>query len=458
LRIDLISITSLSPPTMRVLFLFLGLSLISLRYTYAQDSSKSFDWLRINPSESFENFDWSVLPEGVNSEMVISAVSSPYVSGKDHITFLPIEGKVYALFPCRFEVLVWMGKNWENLYNGYSSGHNCQAFFFVRNNVLYSYGKYGFWRAHSDLVYFDFQTGYWENIPTKNTPNNYAGVLPFLIENKLITILGQYINQSSGIDNGEKNGFYFDFEIGEWRSLKVHIPNQPDFTMWMNSSFDLKDFGFHSYKYQAEIGLLALDKKDLTLHFRKFDFTPIRDNSLSYSKGNEIWFFDEFSKLIHFNFEKDLKNSFTKLGSIELMTKWPKEESHLESGWKNWVIGILSIAFLGVLLSKMKKSKKLQDNEKKEVDVQVSNNDHIEDEVSILIRTILGHPIKSFEVDAFDRLLVIDTIENLDYRKVKRNRLIKSVNDHYLETYGKPLIERTRLEKDKRIVIYQVTV
>jgi len=458
LRIDLISIISLSPRTMRIFLLFLGFSLISLHFTDAQNSAKSFDWLRINPNENFENFDWSVLPEGVTKEMVTSTVSSPVISGKDHITLFPLGGKIYALFPCRFEVLVWMGNNWENLYKGYSAGNNCQAFFFVRNNVLYSYGKYGFWRAHSDLAYFDFQTGYWENVPAKNTPNNYAGVIPFLIGDKLITLMGQFINQSSGIDRIEKNGFYFDFNKGEWFPLKVEIPNQPDDSLWMYPSFDLKDFGIHPYKYLAEIGLLVLDKRDLKLHFRKMDHTPIGNQSLSYSKAkdNEIWFYSKDSKLMHFNFEKDLKTSFSKIGSIDLMTEWPIEESHLESNWKNWAIGILAIAFLGVLLSKIRKRKNPIDVEEKELEVKESANDQIDEEVSLVIRNLLEHPIKSFEVDAFDRLLGIDTIENLDYRRVKRNRLIKSMNDHYLETYGKPLLERTRLEQDKRIVIYHV--
>lgn len=442
---------------MRVLILFLGLSLISLHFTVAQNSAKSFDWVKVNPSEKFEEFDWSVLPKGITKEMVLSVVSSPYVSGKDPITILPVADKFYALLPCRFEVLVWRGEEWENLYKGYTAGFNCQAFFFVRNDVLYSYGKYGFWRAHSELVYFDFQSGYWENVKAKNAPNNYAGVLPFVIENKLVTIMGQYINQSASIDDVEKNGFYFDFETREWIPLKVKIPNQPDFSMWMNPTFDLADFGLNSYKYQAEIGLLALDKKDLTLHFRKFDYTPVRDYSFSYSKGNEAWFFDKSSNLIYFDFDQDLKTSFSKLGEIELMTEWPKEEVKSENDWKNWAIGILAIAFLSVLLLKSKNKKGLSDNEEKELEVQEYNNDPIDEEVSLVIRTLSKHPIKSFEVDAFDRLLGIDTLENLDYRRVKRNRLIKSVNDHYLEINGKTLIERTRLEQDKRIVIYQVT-
>jgi len=441
---------------MRVLLLFLGLSLISLHFTVAQNSAKSFDWVKVNPNEKFEEFDWSVLPRGITKEMVLSVVSSPYVSGKDPITILPVTDKIYALLPCRFEVLVWRGEEWENLYKGYTAGFNCQAFFFIYNDVLYSYGKYGFWRAHSELSYFDFQSGYWENVKAKNTPNNYAGVIPFLIENKLVTIMGQYINQSSGIDDFEKNGFYFDFETGEWIPLKVNIPNQPDFSMWMNPSFDLGDFGIHSYKYQAEIGLLALDKKDLTLHFRKFDYTPVRDYSFSYSKGNEAWFYDKSSNLIYFDLDKDLKSSFSKLGDIELVKDWTEAEVSPESGWKNWVIGILAIAFLSVLLLRSKYRKGISDNEDKELEVQESNIDQIDEEVSIVIRTLLEHPIKSFEVDAFDRIIGIDTIENLDYRRVKRNRLIKLLNDQYLEAYGKPFIERTRLDQDKRIVIYQV--
>ena len=56
-----------------------------------------------------------MLPKGITKEMVLSVVSSPYVSGKDPITILPVADKFYALLPCRFEVLVWRGEEWENL-------------------------------------------------------------------------------------------------------------------------------------------------------------------------------------------------------------------------------------------------------------------------------------------------------------------------------------------------------
>ena len=435
-----------------VLTFFVG----TIQNSFANDSS--FDWVKINPSEKFEDFDWSVLPKGITKEMVLSVVSSPYVSGKDPITFLPIADKIYALLPCRFEVLVWRGEEWENLYKGYTAGFNCQAFFFVRNDVLYSYGKYGFWRAHSELVYFDFQSGYWENVKAKNTPIDYAGVLPFLIENKLVTIMGQYINQSAGIDDVEKNGFYFDFETGEWIPLKVKIPNQPDFSMWMNPTFDLRDFGFHSYKYQAEVGLVALNKKNLTLSFRKFDYTPVRDHTFSYSKGNKAWFFDKSSNLIYFDFENDLKTSFVPLGNIELLKEWPLAESSTGLDWKSWLIGflVITLGFLNFNRLKSKKNVIIENEPINQLEEQQLDTEEIEQEVSLLIRLLSDQVNKSFEVEAFDHLLGIHTLDNLDYRRVKRNRLIKAVNESYIETFGKVLIERTRSGSDKRIIYYRI--
>jgi len=443
---------------MRLISLLLIFLVIEIQDCYSKGLSHSFDWIRVNPSEKFEDFDWSVLPEGVTKEMVLSVVSSTYVSGKDHITLLPVGGKIYALFPCRFEVLVWMGKNWENLYKGYSSGHNCQAFFFVRNNVLYSYGKYGFWKAHSELIYFNFETGYWDNLSAKNVPVNYAGVVPFIVGDKLVTIMGQYIHQSSGKDKFEKNGFYFDFGSGEWLPLEVKIPDQPDESIWMVPSFEMKDFGMHPYKYQAEIGLLVFDKKDLSLHFKKFDYTPIRDNSLSFSKGNEVWFFDQTSNLIHFNLENDLTTSFRKLGNVELLQEWPLEQSFLGQDLKVWLIGFLGIAFAFLVFGRFKSIKFSGKEEEKTIqsEIQSSDNEQIDEEVSRLIQHLLGHVNQSFDVDTFDRLLGIDTIENLDYRRVKRNRLIKELSEYYIGNFGKTLIERTRSESDKRIIYYRI--
>jgi len=437
---------------MRVFIVFLILIVFGTVKSYSKNSIDSLDWVKINPKTSFEDFNWSVLPNGASKEMILSLISSHYVSGNDQITLFPIEGKVYAVLPCRFEVLVWSGKEWENLYKGYAAGQNCKSFFFVKEGKIYSYGKYGFWKANSELIHFDFKSGFWENLPSKNVPTNYAGVVPFVVGNKLVTIFGQYINQSSGIEVSEKNGFYYDFLTGEWFPLEVKIINESIENFWMVPSFDLKDFGIHLYKYRAEIGLLLLDKRDLSFSFKKMDFTPIWTNALSFSKNNKIWFFNNLGNPIHFNLDVD-KDSFLPIGKIKLKEQWPTNRN-----WKNWFIGFLILGLLISIYFNLKSKKKEPELIESEIisAQKQTNNEQSDEEIEKTISYLSEYTNQFFEVDGLDRLLGIEKIENLDYRRVRRNRLIKDVNEFGLEKFGKPIIERKRAESDKRVIIYQI--
>lgn len=423
--------------------------------SFAEDN---FDWLKIKPLASFEEFDWSVLPDGLSKEMVISLISNPLISSKDPITILPFDGKMIALLPCRLDVLIWSDEAWINLYKGNSSGFNCQAHFFFEDGVLYSYGKYGFWHAHSELMYFDFENGFWENLPAKNPPMNYAGVSVFKTNGKLLTMMGQYIHQSSGLDKFEKDGFYFDFQSGEWFPMNVIMPDQPTDSNWMVPTFDLKGYGIHLFKYQAELGLLLFNKSNLRFYFSRMDYTPLFNENISFSKGNKLWFFDEKSGAIFLDFERGVDSSFQEIGKVELVEGWALDETESFDGLKNGIIIFLILLTigLGAIIYFRRGTKKTEKIEGTGISEETISEYEADDEVKRIINLLTEYTNRSFEVDDFDQILGLNSIENLDYRRVRRSRLIKLINEYYLKNYGSPLIERTRFEQDKRIILYQI--
>ncbi len=425
----------------------------------AKESTRSFDWLKIKPTASFENFEWSVLPDGLSEEMMISLISNPSISSKDPITILPYNQQIIALMPCRLDVLIWSGETWINLYQGNSSGFNCKAHFFFEDSVLYSYGKYGFWHAHSELMYFDFETGYWENSTAKNISINYGGVATFNYDNKLIAMMGQYIHQSSGIDLFEKDGFYFDFKKREWFPLRVEMPNQPLESNWMRPSFDLVDYGVHLFKYQAELGLLVLNKKDFNLYFLRMVFTPLFTAKISFSNENEISFFDEKSNLIFLDIDSEFeKERLQEIGNIKLIENWDSELTSKTPDWENWTFAFFILIILGAVIAipLMKKRKNTAQSIELESENDSILNSNSNEENVQFINLLLPYSGQSFEVDQFDQIIGLDTIENLDYRRVRRSRVIKSVNAYYLANYGKPILERTKSVQDKRVVLYKI--
>ena len=157
-----------------IFFVVLFFSSLILPAQSDKQTYAPFDWIKINPDESFERFAWESLPQGISQMMVESLLASPYLTTTDPMTLFYLQGQLLAVIPCRFEVLKWTGDSWENLYKGTGSGFNCHAHFFVRDGKLYSMGRYGFWRGHSELLEFDFDTGYWEFVPVSSPPSNYG--------------------------------------------------------------------------------------------------------------------------------------------------------------------------------------------------------------------------------------------------------------------------------------------
>jgi hypothetical protein len=196
---------------MKRIILLIAILSIGFFPTFASTSGRGFDWIKISPEINIYEINWSMVPEDVLPEMIESLISAPFISSKDPITIFQLNEDLYALLPCRFEVLKWNKNHWKNLYKGTASGFNCSTQFFIKDDIIYSVGRYGFWHSHSEILYFDFESGFWENLQADHTPINYSGVGIYLTDDKIISINGEYIHQSSKVHETETNGYYFDF-------------------------------------------------------------------------------------------------------------------------------------------------------------------------------------------------------------------------------------------------------
>ncbi len=204
-----------------ILFVVLFFTSLNLPAQTDKQAYAPFDWIRINPTEPYADFAWEVLPQGITQAMVESLLASHYISSTDPITLFYVKDHLIALLPCTFEVLRWKGDGWENLYKGTSSGFNCHPHFFVREGNLYSLGRYGFWRGHSELLKFDLVKGIWDPVSVASQPKYYTGVGIFVDGDRIFSILGEYIHQPSQLFESEKNGYLLDFKNQSWSSIAV---------------------------------------------------------------------------------------------------------------------------------------------------------------------------------------------------------------------------------------------
>ena len=417
----------------------------------------SFDWIKINPRESFDRFAWESLPEGITQVMVDSLLASPYLTTDDPITLVYFKEQLLALIPCRFEVLRWSGDSWENLYKGTGSGFNCHAHFFVREGKLYSMGRYGYWRGHSELLEFDFDTGYWEFFPVSSPPMNYGGVGIFVGGDRVFSILGENIHQPSNMFYPDKNGYVFDFKSKAWSSIQLDFPNQKNLSSWIMPSFDLKDYGVQLYQLEAHLGLLLLHKKDNNLYFAKDnDFGKFKSFSVAVAMENNAVFFDRYGDPTFLLHPPAPLEKFTKVGEIRFT------QGISSFGMEDWSFSILSALALlmavggGLWWRKNQGSKRSEKVEFLPTSEEPGTIDGVED-IARLVAKILAQPHLLVDVHQLDDLFGTAALESLDYRRVRRSRYIKAVNQYYQAHYGKELISRTKSEVDKRMILYRIS-
>jgi hypothetical protein len=440
-----------------ILFVVLFFSWLNLPAQSDNQPFGAFDWIKIDHTESFENFAWETLPQGITQVMVESLIASPFNTSSDPITLFYFKEQLLAVIPCRFEVLKWTGESWDNLYKGSGSGFNCHAHFFVREGKLYSMGRYGFWRAHSELLEFDFESGTWEFVPVSSPPMNYGGVGIFVDGDRVISILGENIHQPSNVFYPDKNGYVFDFKSKAWSSIQLDFPSQKNLSSWILPAYDLKDYGVQLYQLDAHLGLLLLHKKENTLYFiKENNFGKFKSFAVAVALENNAVFFDKYGDSIFLLPPRASLEKFTKVGGI----RFTKQTSSI--GLEDWSFYILAalvalMAVGGGLWWRKNRGSKGADTTELELTFEEQGTvDGVED-IARIVAKILAQPGLLVDVNQLDDLFGTATLESLDYRRVRRSRYIKAVNQYYQTHHGKDLISRTKSEVDKRMILYRIT-
>jgi len=177
---------------MKKLMILLGL-MISL-YAIGDESFKIiFD--RSNFSDST---NISFLPNEFSHDMLFKLpVIDKHRSTRIGYYFITnIQEKIYALHSGSFNVMLWNGSDWINLYKASYHGYNFEAFFFVYEDNLYSLGTYGYWLTHSNVLKFNFDAEVWDMVITRNSPENYGSYFVGQIGDTLISIFGFKVNSN----------------------------------------------------------------------------------------------------------------------------------------------------------------------------------------------------------------------------------------------------------------------
>jgi hypothetical protein len=318
-------------------------------------------------------------------------------------------------------------------------------------------GRYGFWKGHSELLWFDFEEGIWEFEPVSSPPLNYGGVGIFVDGDRVLSLFGEYIHQPSNIFYLAENGYVFDFKSHAWSSVQLDFPSQKTLSSWILPAFDLKDYGVQLYQLDAHLGLLLVHKKENALYFAKENnFGKFKFFTVAVALDNNAVFFDKYGDPTFLLPSAAPLDNFNKVGDI----KFTKQTSPF--GLEEWsfsiLVGLVLLVAVGVGLWwwKIRISKRSTQSELLPTFEEQGTVDGEED-IARIVDKLLAQPLLLVDVHQLDGLFGISSLESLDYRRVRRSRYVKAVNQYFQAKHGKELIVRTKSEVDKRIILYRIS-
>ena len=321
---------------------------------------------------------------------------------------LEINEQKYLLPDGLFDVYNWTGTGWKNLYRGIHHGYNYDSKKFVFNNNLYSFGGYGFWRSHGQVIQFLFDRGEWELLDfTKSLKNGYATTMP-----QGLMVFGD-------------SDYIIDID-------KKQITSQPELPFKMqrinNIYSNLITFDFDDFMLIFKKPMLLFDKK--SRNFYDSELSPFRNLPNAYLVqivSDSIALYDKNMSLIE-------ATSVSR--EIKYFTPISKASTFRLKG--KWIYSIISLLLLCCVYYFFRSKQK-----------RIKFNDP-------LIEKLLPHAGKTLTQEELDEILGISGIKNPETHKGTRSQTINKINKETNSKTGKKLINRIKDPEDRRRYLYEI--
>lgn len=338
-----------------------------------------------------------------------------------------VRGKKYMLADGRFDVFEWRNGNWVNLYKFFHHGYNYSGYKFVFNDEIYSFGGYGFWRKHGELVKFLWDRNEWEIVTYNNDKPEGFGYT-YYSDGNLYVIDPISYNETKNISINKGKSFRLDL-----KTLK-------------KSDFDISFNYSHGAIFETKNYLLFLSKPTCLINKRK---QALSFNNLTCFEGIKNL---DFRKKMFFHTRNDLVSVYDR--NMRLILKFDIESElkgfePVRSKSLNYYflipgIVIFLISASGLVYFKRKKTKS---------SINKSKTDKF------------GHPLiekfmalsgQTITVEELDVILGIENILHAETQRYKRSKIINAINQETSMKTGKELIHRIPDPEDKRRFLYEV--
>lgn len=355
---------------------------------------------------------------------------------------------------CHQNLWKWNGTFWEPLGDLEIVGSYCLTNWVFYKGEIFHLGGTGFWENKSDLIRLNQDFKKFEFVQTKNQPENFYAEGNFFMNSGMFFWVGEIANARINEDKIRSEGRFLDLETLSWQNIQttwLDKKAQEDFQSLVPKKYfglDLNRFGllFYEKDEKNESGMFILDKDDRQIY--QFNQIYIWDHNTSFliiypEDKLEVQFLNQRTPII-FQFGGIIKN-LTPVASITI------DQSNLMgynlSPYFSYSMALpifLILLILGFLVVKSINNGKITDS--------INNPILMHPELAVFI-PIQGQVLSQ---ERMDILLGLEGVINPDLRKVNRSRKIQQINQDFERQFGHPLISRTRDEKDKRMILYQI--
>ncbi|MEY3050361.1 MAG: hypothetical protein RLY31_146 [Bacteroidota bacterium] len=326
----------------------------------------------------------------------------------------------YLLPNGMLDVFRWEGGKWVNQYTGHSHGYNYGSTKFVFDNRIFSYGGYGFWRMHGDLIEFMPDSKEWELLPfSKDLPCGIAYLTDFGIR-----VIGRSPN------------FEIDIRKGVVRELGDRFLSTERYLNFHNLPFENYTYlpvGHPRLLVDNRTGALYQSDQQRLIYFGKYDIDT--DILLQHIVGDFVFVYHEEDSLI---FSTSIEAELPFFTRIDLPSPYRRI----------WFAGLSAGVILAGAAAMVWIRRRKPPVPASDWPTQYEDNE--------IINTLLGKVGQTLSQEELDMVLGITTIGSAENKRYRRSTLIKDINLQCKVSFGRELIRRLRDQKDGRQFVYEI--
>jgi hypothetical protein len=340
-----------------------------------------------------------------------------------------IEDKNYLLIDGFFHVMEWKDNDWYNLYKGNLHGYNNGALRFVFDNKIYSYGGYGFWHNHGQLIYFDWKFNEWEIVTVSKDFNQ--GIAFLSTQEEFLNVISL---------DGEFKVSLSENTIVETQKIRPSLKRVMDGISGNSNSFETEDYFLFLRGKPSVLINKSNNKAYMQIELAHKLMQKMRTMSYVHVRGNEFRIIDP----------SGTADTLTESKILAFFDVHITDSKEADTGFSLlYYITFAGLIFISIWFYFKKSKGSLQTNKEKTQAAPQS-------EEATIIAKLLAYADKSLTQEQLDEILEIQHIMSGETQRFKRAAIVKKINQQFELLKGTPIIRRVKDPKDNRRFIYEI--